>query len=71
VIILVALPSFAWVARAISHLRSRWSYYKHADASSDMVNGIDVVGAGLALPDTLPDPEKGAASSAPTIRMAH
>ena len=37
---------------------------------SNRVHGIRIlVGAGLALPNQASDPEKGAASSAPTIQM--
>jgi len=38
---------------------------------SNRVHGIRIlVGAGLALPNQSDDPEKGAASSAPTIQMS-
>jgi hypothetical protein len=39
---------------------------------SNRVLGIMIlVGAGLALPNQASDPEKGAASSAPTIQIPH
>ena len=62
---IVAAP---WVAAA-GRVRS-WP--EACRVTSDRLHGIMIlVGAGLALPNQASDPEKGAASSAPTIQIPH
>lgn len=48
------LPGFVWVARGTSHPRSRWPLLEEGvHASIARVHGIGIVGAGLAMPDSV------------------
>jgi len=52
--------------------RTRSAWLEACQVTSNRVHGIMIlVGAGHALPNQASDPEKGAASSAPTIQIPH
>jgi len=66
----MALLGFVWVTGWYSFYPGLSALLEACRVMSNRVHGIMIlVGAGLALPNQASDPEKGAASSAPTIQI--